>query len=89
MYSKAIYFFSVYHGSPGLLPRFMQFIDKYETVLKILLARYIYIQCSCMYNACHSNIHVRVLMRDEKEGRKKQARSNKQTRKSNAAHPRQ
>ena len=29
------------------------------------------------------------LMRDEKEGRKKQARSNKQTRQSNTAHPRQ
>ena len=28
-------------------------------------------------------------MRDEKEGRKKQARSNKQTRQSNTAHPRQ
>ena len=27
------------------------------------------------------------LMRDEKEGRKKQARSNKQTRQSNTAHP--
>ena len=29
------------------------------------------------------------LMRDEKEGRRKQARSNKQTRQSNTAHPRQ
>ena len=29
------------------------------------------------------------LMRDEKEERKKQARSNKQTRQSNTAHPRQ
>ena len=28
-------------------------------------------------------------MRDEKEGRKKQAKSNKQTRQSNTAHPRQ
>ena len=28
-------------------------------------------------------------MRDEKEGRKKQARSNKQTRQNNTAHPRQ
>ena len=36
------------------------------------------------------NIKVHVLMRDEKEGRKKQARSNKQTtRQSNTAHPRQ
>ena len=32
---------------------------------------------------------VHVLMRDEKEERKKQARSNKQTRQSNTAHPRQ
>ena len=32
---------------------------------------------------------VHVLMRDEKEGRKKQARSNKQTRQSNIAHSRQ
>ena len=30
-----------------------------------------------------------LLMRDEKEKRKKQARSNKQTRQSNTAHPRQ
>ena len=30
-----------------------------------------------------------IQMRDEKEGRKKQARSNKQTRQSNTAHPRQ
>ena len=29
---------------------------------------------------------IHVLMRDEKEGRKKQARSNKQTRQSNTAH---
>ena len=34
-------------------------------------------------------MHVDVLMRDEKEERKKQARSNKQTRQSNTAHPRQ
>ena len=34
-------------------------------------------------------VHIHVLMRDEKEGRKKQARSNKQTRQSNTAHPRQ
>ena len=32
---------------------------------------------------------VHVLMRDEKEERKKQARTNKQTRQSNTAHPRQ
>ena len=32
---------------------------------------------------------IHVLMRDEKEERKKQARSNKQTRQSNTAHPRQ
>ena len=38
----------------------------------------------------HVRVHVRVLMRDEKEGRKKQARSNKQQlRQSNTAHPRQ
>ena len=37
-----------------------------------------------------SYVHVCVLMRDEKEGRKKQARSNKQQlRQSNTAHPRQ
>ena len=35
------------------------------------------------------SIQCHVLMRDEKEGRKKQARSNKQTRQSNTAHPRQ
>ena len=34
-------------------------------------------------------IYVHVLMRDKKEERKKQARSNKQTRQSNTAHPRQ
>ena len=34
-------------------------------------------------------MQVHVLMKDEKEGRKKQARSNKQTRQSNTAHPRQ
>ena len=33
--------------------------------------------------------YIYVLMRDEKEGRKKQARSNKQTMQSNTAHPRQ
>ena len=32
---------------------------------------------------------VQVLLRDEKEGKKKQAMSNKQTRQSNTAHPRQ
>ena len=32
------------------------------------------------------HVHVHVLMRDEKEERKKQARSNKQTRQSNTAH---
>ena len=37
----------------------------------------------------HMYIHVHVLMRDEKEERKKQARSNKQTMQSNTAHPRQ
>ena len=42
--------------------------------------RLVYIlRCTCIY----------MLMRDEKEGRKKQARSNKQTRQSNTAHPRQ
>ena len=41
------------------------------------------VQCErCMYGKY-------VCMRDEKEGRKKQARSNKQTRQSNTAHPRQ
>ena len=34
-------------------------------------------------------IYIHVLMRDEKKERKKQARSNKQTRQSNTAHPRQ
>ena len=34
-------------------------------------------------------VYVHVIMRDEKEGRKKQARSNEQTRLSNTAHPRQ
>ena len=32
-------------------------------------------------------MYAHVLMRDEKEGRKKQARSNEQTRQSNTAHP--
>ena len=55
--------------------------------------------CTCMSTVHHvynmtdayMYIHVciHVLMRDEKEGRKKQARSNKQTRQSNTAHPRQ
>ena len=36
-----------------------------------------------------NNIHVHVIMRDEKEGRKKQARSNEQIRQSNTAHSRQ
>ena len=36
-------------------------------------------KCTCIH----------VLMRDEKEDRKKQARSNKQTRQSNTAHPKQ
>ena len=50
----------------------------------------VYINCSqpsslhCVYSG-----YIHVLMRDEKEGRKKQARSNKQTRQSNTAHPRQ
>ena len=34
----------------------------------------------------HNNNFIHVLMRDEKEGRKKQAWSNKQTRQSNTAH---
>ena len=38
--------------------------------------------------ACHT-FSVHVFMRDEKEERKKQARSNKQTRQRNTAHPRQ
>ena len=40
-----------------------------------------YIQCTC---TCTCTCF---LMRDEKEGRKKQARSNKQTRQSNTVHP--
>ena len=43
-------------------------------------------------STCHDNNIIYMymfLMRDEKEERKKQARSNKQTRKSNTAHPRQ
>ena len=50
----------------------------------------------CMYTCTYACIHVHMhtcrymfLMRDEKEGRKKQARSNNQTRQSNTAHPRQ
>ena len=43
--------------------------------------------CICIYNAgCKLSLIYMVLMRDE---RKKQARSNKQTRQSNTAHPRQ
>ena len=51
--------------------------------------------CMCIRSsvALHSDVeHVPLcmfLMRDEKEERKKQARSNKQTRQSNTAHPRQ
>ena len=37
----------------------------------------------------HSDVYTCFEMRDEKEERKKQARSNKQTRQSNTAHPRQ
>ena len=53
----------------------------------------------CMYNVVtrhteavvdEHNVHMYMfLMRDEKEKRKKQALSNKQTRQSNTAHPRQ
>ena len=42
-------------------------------------------KCELQYTV--GNVHV--LMRDEKEGRKKQARSNKQQGKSNTAYPRQ
>ena len=43
-----------------------------------------------LYTLDRAHVHVHVLMRDEKEGRKKQARSNKQQGKlSNTAHPRQ
>ena len=42
-----------------------------------------------MYMCIYMYMHVRFLMRDEKKERKKQARSNKQTRQSNTAHPRQ
>ena len=45
---------------------------------------------SCIHALWGEEVHVHVLMRDaKKEGRKKQARSNKQTRQSNTAHPRQ
>ena len=37
----------------------------------------------------HSVLSIHVLMRDEKEERKKRTRSNKQTRQSNTAHPTQ
>ena len=44
-----------------------------------------------IYSRVHerSRVHVHVLMRDEKEERKKRARSNKQTRQSNTTHSRQ
>ena len=42
------------------------------------------IRCTCTVTV----YSVHVLMRDEKEGRKKQARSSQQTRQSNTAHPR-
>ena len=41
--------------------------------------------CDCW----EKNFNVHVLTRDEKEERKKKARSNKPTRQSNTAHPRQ
>ena len=50
---------------------------------------------NCQHKSCSTarekiNVHVYMfLMRDEKEERKKQARSNKQTRQSNTEHPRQ
>ena len=47
------------------------------------MAEKVHMVCTCIYN-----IHVHVLMRDEKEERRKQARSNKQTRQSNTAHTR-
>ena len=44
--------------------------------------------CSCVYTCtCMHNVYIHVLIRDEKERRKKQARSNKQQGKT--AHPRQ
>ena len=47
----------------------------------------------CVYTTCciymYMYMYIHVLMRDEKEERKKQARSNKQTRQSNTAHSRQ
>ena len=70
----------------------------YTALYTIIHIKYIY---TCMYTfyTYTCTIHIRYtctvytctctcVMRDEKEGRKKQARSNKQTRQSNTAHPR-
>ena len=54
--------------------------------------RYMYVAYQWLFPVCINtqyDMYVHVLMRDEKEERKKQARSNKQTRQSNTACPRQ
>ena len=52
---------------------------------------YIHVHEYYIFTIVHVHVHMylHVLMRDEKEERKKQARSNKQTRQGNTAHPRQ
>ena len=57
-------------------------------VLGPQLCIYMYIQYMYMYIYPVVINYVHILMRDEKEERKKQARSNKQTTQSNTAHPR-
>ena len=50
---------------------------------------YIFYAYLCIHYVTFSTSLLMFLMTDEKEERKKQARSNKQTRQSNTAHPRQ
>ena len=54
----------------------------------LLLREYIHVHVHEKEEERSVHVHVHCIMRDEKEERKKQARSNKQTRQSNTAHPR-
>ena len=74
-----------FYNSPNVLTTV-----KGRQVIRILLHRQVHVHVYIHVELhVHVHVHVHVLMRDEKEGRMKQARSNKQTRQSNTAHPRQ
>ena len=59
-----------------------------DMYIHIIVVMQFYIYNYIMSNTMYIHLYM-FLMRDEKERRKKQARSNKQTRQSNTAHPRQ